>query len=625
MRYARGAIFAALIWAAHGMAQPASAQVERGPDYGSVHPMSVSVDERVHPQMRALLDQLIVEGRGMRLDGVQVFEANDKFLPGKIAIALSYAIEEAEPGTAERERYLAGFRTLSRLTLEDANDTWGIYYYLSALDRLQTLGVLEAAVEPDVLTRLRERLDWRTFVDIQTQQLIDLPNNYYGVAFSVAELRHGLGWEGPEAGGRLLAKTLDHYREFSGTSGFADETDGEGRFDRYSVLLIGEIAQRFIQTDAAPPPEVLRWLRASVDLLLPRLNTRGEGFEYGRSIGPYGETAFLEVLSAAAVLDLLSPQEEAAAYAFSSRVAARYADYWSDSGTGSVNLWDHGRKTDAYRGKHRILGENLSLSHQLIYTDALWRTRGWHERRVDTDLDAFVADRPKSVLTYFSQGEFDRALLTFRDADRLISLPIINGGAGQHMNTPYYPIPFSPGLLAGSPDESYPQLVPAVTLADGSELRPLAYFKDVRAEISPDRTVVTWVQPVSDRMGDNAPQPDPRVAFETRYEFSAGAIVRRDRIVPAEGETIARIEMQFASFSSQPEIDGGDVRYAAGPIAAWRVDGLLCEQQALEPTVHASSTAAFRSLVRCQGQPAPGIIDMTWTLDWRSPVDRIAP
>jgi hypothetical protein len=49
---------------------------------------------------------------------------------------------------------------------------------------------------------------------------------------------------------------LDHYRIYSGEYGFADETDGSGRFDRYSVLLIGEIAQRFIETGMEPTPQV---------------------------------------------------------------------------------------------------------------------------------------------------------------------------------------------------------------------------------------------------------------------------------------------------------------------------------------------------------------------------------
>src|SRR5690606_22581522 len=137
---------------------------------------------------------------------------------------------------------------------------------------------------------------------------------------------------------------------------------------------------------------------------------------------------FLEVLTAAAALDLLTEQEEAMAYAFSSRVAARYADFWLDSGTGSVNMWDHGRKTDAYRGKHRILGENLSLSHQMFYTNAIWNRLGWEDRAPDPGFADWLKTLPRSTTTWFSRGETDRLLVTYRDGGRVIGLPLINGG-----------------------------------------------------------------------------------------------------------------------------------------------------------------------------------------------------
>lgn len=600
-----------------GLLSEARAQEERGPYYSIALPMSVSIDDRVTPQMAHLLDRLMIEKRDMRLDGVEVFAANDKFLPGKIAVAFSYAIEGSEPGSADRARYLQGFGEVARMTLADANETWGIYYYLSALQRLDRLGVLDQAVDPETLTQLRQRLDWRTFVDEGRLELINLPNNYFGVAYSVARLRNQLGWEDEQASGQLLAKTLDHYRVYSGEFGFADETDGQGRFDRYSVLLIGEIAQRFIEAGIEPPSDVRRWLRGSVDLILPRLNARGEGFEYGRSIGAYGETAFLEVLTAAAVLNLLTLQEEEVAYAYSSRVAARYGDYWTDSGTASVNLWDHGRKTDTYRGKHRILGENLSLSHQLIYTQALWNRRGWAGRSTAIDIEDWVSALPRSTLTRFSRGDYDRALLTYRDGDRVISLPIINGGATQHMNTPYYPIPFSPGVLAGSPDESFPQLIPAVFLDDGSELRPLAFFSQIESQQQGDRTVITWTQSTADRMGAEAPQPDARVRFETRYEFSPGQITRFDRIIPVDGVDISRIEMVFASFSSLPRIENAQTEFQSGEISSWKVDGMDCETTAVDPNVHATPTGAFRSVISCSARPSGGLVNIGWTLNFR--------
>ncbi|WP_198913095.1 hypothetical protein, partial [Streptococcus agalactiae] len=70
-------------------AKPAAAPDPRGPGYATVAPMNQTVEARILPRMAVLLDKLMVEKRGMTLDGVKVFEADDKFLPGKIAIGLA--------------------------------------------------------------------------------------------------------------------------------------------------------------------------------------------------------------------------------------------------------------------------------------------------------------------------------------------------------------------------------------------------------------------------------------------------------------------------------------------------------------------------------------------------------
>lgn len=591
----------------------ARAQVERGVLYRDAPAMNAVLESRVTPQMDALLTRLMVEGRGMTLDGVKVFEAKDKFLPGKIAIGLAHAILDAPEGDPRRARFLAGFRRLSELTIDDDNETWGAYYYISALHQLDQAGLLDQAVSPDILARLRRKLDWRTFVRADSLTLIDLPNNYFGVAYSIARLRYLLGWEDAAASEALLAKTLDHFREYSGEYGFADETVGEGRFDRYSVLLIGEIAQRFIETGVEPPAEVRQWLRRSVDLLLPRLNLRGEGFEYGRSIGAYGETAFLEVLTAAAALNLLSDEEERMAYAFSSRVAARYADFWLDSGTGSVNLWDHGRKTDAYRGKHRILGENLSLSHQLSYTNAIWNRLGFRDQTPDPGFEAWLKTLPRSTTTWFSRGETDRLLVTYRDGDRLIGLPLINGAAGQHMNTPYFPIPFSPGVLAGAPDETFPQLLPRITLTDGAVLQPLAWFTDVEVKTEGDVTRVRYTSPVMDRMGENAPVRDDRVQARTTYTLSPGRVTRQDEITTRAGAEMETIDLEFAAFSRGAHATQEGVAFDAGEVRALEVSGLSCDAEAVsDASRYATPVGPFASLVRCR-TPRPGA---SWSGEW---------
>ena len=241
---------------AESLQLPISGDPRRGPVYDLPPPMNATVSGRVVPQVESLLENLRSEGRGYTLDDVEVFAANDRFLPGKIAIALAHVLSSTPHDDPKFSVYIDAFRQLSALAIDDPNESWGIYYYASALHDLQTAGILEQAVAPEILARLRESLDWRRFVREDELTLINLPNNYYGVAFSVARLRFLLGWEDARASEALLTKTLDHFREYSGEYGFADETNGDGRFDRYSVLLIGEIAHRFIETGVEPPEDV---------------------------------------------------------------------------------------------------------------------------------------------------------------------------------------------------------------------------------------------------------------------------------------------------------------------------------------------------------------------------------
>ena len=592
-----------------------------GPVYAdNVAPMDRTVSGRLMPQVETLLEQLLREKRGMALGGVKVFESGDKFLPGKIAAAMASRITALPAGDPRLEQRLRDFADIADLTIADTNDSWGLYYYVSALHALDERKLLTRAVRPATLARLRTQLDWRRFVRPDLS-LIDLPNNYYGVAFSIARLRFLMGWESEAPSQALLARTLDHYRKYSGEHGFADETEGKGRFDRYSVLLIGEIAQRLVETGMTPTPEVKAWLRRSVDVILPRFNLSGEGFEYGRSIGAYGETAFLEVLTAAARLKVLTPEEERMAYAFSSRIAARYMDFWIDPKTGSVDMWGQGRRTDAYRGKHRIFGENLSLARQHIYTNQIWNDLGYQGRAPDPGYARWLQTLPRSTTTWFARGEYDRALVTVRDRGHLIGLPIINGAEGQHMNNPYFPVPFSPGMLQGSADARYPHLVPRITLSDGSVLMPLAFFKNIEVTRRGRETHVRWRQDVLGSMGGNDARPDNRAAIETRYVLAPGRITRTDRLLPAPGISVARIDVEFASFSSAPALrKAGTVAFGKGEVRRFKTRGYgACRAGEPSDPAYRAPTGAFQTVVQCTRQApsaTPGAIQLQWSLSY---------
>jgi hypothetical protein len=387
------------------------------------------------------------------------------------------------------------------------------------------------------------------------------------------------------------------------------------------VLLIGEIAQRFLETGMEPSAEVKNWLRKSAELMLLRANMTGEGWEYGRSIGAYGETAFLEVLTAAARLNVLTPEERDMAYAWSSRIAARYADFWLDSKTGSVNLWDHGRRTDAYRGKHRILGENLSLARQYIYTNAIWNDLGYKGRAPSVRYPAWLNGLPPATLTWFARGAHDRALLTVRDRGHVIGLPLINGAEGQHMHNPYFPVPYSAGMLSGSADAAYPHLVPRFALADGSVLMPLAWFRDVKMVRQGTRTILTYSMDAMDRMGGKDAVADKRITVETRYEFSPGSITRTDVYRATVPVNLSGITLEFGSFSGGPRRTGpAAYGFGAGEVTAFSARGFTgCTAAPAGGTPYQAPSGPMATRIACStgklrlAQP----LTLGWSIQYR--------
>ena len=578
------------------------------------------VASTLQPAAEELLKKLVKEGRKLTLQGVPVFDGTDKFLPGKIAVGLTDFLLALPKDAPRLPGYLQSFRHIAAMTADDANDTWGIYYYLVALNGLRKAGLLQDSVDRLTLAKLRVKLNWRMFVD-DSYTLIDHPTNYYCVALGIALLRTQMGWEDGTGAQQLFARIVAEYQRHSGEFGFSDETDGEGRFDRYSVLLAGEIAHHYVETGNAVPPEALTWLRKSVDVMLLRMHADGEGFEYGRSLGPYSETAIIEVLTSAAMAGVLTPREKELAYSYASVAAQRYVSFWIDPATGSVDMWGRGRRTDAYRGAFRRFGENLSLAHQFSYTNAIWNDLGYRDKPVMPDFAQALQQLPRESVTWFARGEYDRMLLTRRDGDHIIGLPLINGGVSQHMHSPYFPIPFSRGMLSGVADGTQPLLLPRFTLSDGSQLMPLAFIRDVAVTSSGSRTRITYHQSELDRLGGPSPVADDRLAVATTYVLEPGRITRTDVYTPKAPLDLTQTELDFGTFSQFAHMVGRRTQFSDGAVSSFDVSGLKgCQGSAIEndPDFE-SDEGAMRAKVVCTtgSRKVRAPFTISWTLSFR--------
>ena len=143
---------------------------------------------------------------------------------------------------------------------------------------------------------------------------------------------------------------------------------------------------------------------------------------------------------------------------------------------------------------------------------------GFKDKPVMDGFQAALDKLPAQTVTWFAKSPAaDRLLITRRDSGHIIGLPLINGGSGQHMHSPYFPIPFSRGMLEGVADGTRPLLVPQFTLGDGAVLMPLAFIRDAKVDAQGGTTTVTYRQPQMDRIGKSTPVADDRLTVTTTY------------------------------------------------------------------------------------------------------------
>ena len=106
---------------------------------------------------------------------------------------------------------------------------------------------------------------------------------------------------------------------------------------------------------------------------------------------------------------------------------------------------------------------------------------------------------------------------------------MINGGVSQHDNSPYYPLPFAPGIVSGVSDSGagHPQLTPRFTLADGTQLIAAAWMKDIKTLKEGQRYVVSYRMDELDRLGKKGPVKDKRIDLIISSTVGGGNDVSR--------------------------------------------------------------------------------------------------
>lgn len=555
------------------------------------------IEKELHPIMAGLFRRISEGGPGLVMDGVPAYNEKAQFVGGKAINGTCYVALKL----LKTEESLKELGRIIKMTSDMPMETWGILNGISGLYRLKKAGVLQKAVDRETEEKLKVSMDWRTFVDADRHYaLIHKPTNYYGVAFGIARYRELMGWE-PEGHSRhLLDRLLEHIDQYSGELCFMDETPGEGRFDRYSILVPSELTSQLLATGWEVPEKIRRMLGKSARIFLQLADEKGLGFAYGRSIGAYGDSAALEVLSAAAEVDgILTKDEKEIAYGYSVKLMKHITEFWFDQDMESVNMWEKGRKTDNYRNKNRILGENLSLCMQMVQSFEHWEKAGFGDRDVCGDYVERIGKLDSYTYVPFAEGEFERGLAVVRDGSNIWSLPLISGGQKYYDKDPYMPVPFQNLVLQGVPECNHGQLVPQLFMENGDVLMPVAYIKKIIPKVEAACMEITCRMDAMCLMGegvfisgetrpdgslvDNSiaggseekkrPQRVEGISDVVTYRFVRNRITREDVFTITGGQKVKKLRLVLLTYSEDPQVEGTAVKFGRGVITGMDVQG----------------------------------------------------
>ena len=317
----------------------------------------------------------------------------------------------------------------------------------------------------------QEKDDWRSlldpgrFYDLKTHRVIDLPENYLGVAARIAAISYKLGIAKDRAYvNDLLERAV---RPFAGGSLFSDDAPATGRYDRYSneyaryVYFAAETAARE-DIKKALEPSLKEQMRLWWDLVAPD----GYGYPWGRSLGAIG---YMDTMEITAFLGT-HPQFRPAPL---SDLASAYYNAWewlrSDlkENTHLLSVFDFGRGDYSYINKEREWQQTTAFFGKVIEA---------HRAMMQTLERESIKQFPRQIhLPEVARFESFRqspgrqmGVWIVRQGPLHFALPFVTGPKAA--TSDYEPAPHGLPGFAVPVERIYPCLTPFLELEDGRTL-----------------------------------------------------------------------------------------------------------------------------------------------------------
>jgi len=318
------------------------------------------------------------------------------------------------------------------------------------------------SLSPEEQKAWRSLLNPERFYDPKTNRVIELPDNYLGVAARIASISYELGISTDRA---FLDRLLDRAAiQFTSGKIFADDSPPTGRYDRYSneyaryIWEAAEMAGRKDILDKVRPS-----LKTQMHLWWDLVSEDGYGYNWGRSQG------LVSYLDTPEIAGFLADHAEFRPAPLT-EIAALYYQAW--------NYLHHDYRNDAHLLSVFAFGRG---NYSYITREREWQqTTGFFGKLANSHVRVIEALHKEGItsfpaqptLTDVNRFEFFRkapdreaGVWLVRQGAFRFSLPITTGPKPGLSD--YLPVPHGLPGFAAPVEQVYPVLVPFIELADG--------------------------------------------------------------------------------------------------------------------------------------------------------------
>ncbi|MFT3744801.1 MAG: hypothetical protein QM785_10985 [Pyrinomonadaceae bacterium] len=391
-----------------------------------------------------------------------------------------------------------------------------------------------------------ERKEWNSlldptrFYDPKTRTVINLPENYLGVAARVAAMSYQMGVLKDRS---FLDSVVESAaKQFTDGAMYADDDTPNGRYDRYSneyARFCWDAAEIAGRKDITA--KLNNTLKTQMKLWWDLVSPAGYGYNWGRS---QGLVSYLDTMEIVAFLGK-HPEFRPAPI---TELAALYNQAWRwiradyNDTTHMFRVFDYGRGNYAYINPSREWQQTGTGLGKVLMAHAEFMPI--LEKEGISSFPAKPTLANVARFEFFANGEKQEGVWLFREGKLRFALPITVGTKPAIAD--YLAAPFGISGFSAPVEEVYPSFVPFLTLGDGKTYAA-ADGADSIAPGADGRSLkisnAKWAQ-IGSKSGERF---ETGLRSEVEFSVNNGVLTRRETLTAIRAVEIKEWKFVFPS------------------------------------------------------------------------------